>query len=364
MRRRRAARFSLLLVGTWCLRKGCDLLMEAVKRVPGGASHPCRPDWRFEFSDRRSIDFCMSTRRPSPSWLASMLRPTFSCWHRAKTGLVLCSRRLWPVGCRLFARTEPAAPISRTRRRSPPVLRSCPMMMSTHWHVRLPDGGIAGVPGRNCRRFWKPIARNSAGPPMPGAIVMSCIASGHEMTRSAAKTRAGCHREQAGDLRGFQRCNRARSGSRIQAAADIAGLPSNPGRAPAGEATAPDRHRDRRAVSSPRSRTRTACARPSREILFLRTAGTGAALRTSRRVPCSAFAAGDPGCRLGADRATPYAKDARARPLRIAKPRSYDAAASLRRFHLHVGDLSGSCTLCERALWRGHMARNGRAGTS
>ena len=27
--------FSLLFVGTWCLRKGCDLLIEAIKRVPG-----------------------------------------------------------------------------------------------------------------------------------------------------------------------------------------------------------------------------------------------------------------------------------------------------------------------------------------
>ena len=138
-----------------------------------------------------------------------------------------------------------------------------------------------------------------------------------------------------------------------------AGRTTSPARAPAGDATAQNCDRDRRAVSCPRSRTRAACARPSCKILFLRSAGAGAALRAPRRMPCVALAARSTGGRVAATDAAPYAEDARTCALRVAEPRCHDAAASLRRLHLHVRHLSGGRTFREGALWRDHMARTG-----
>ena len=133
---------------------------------------------------------------------------------------------------------------------------------------------------------------------------------------------------------------------------------------PAGDATAQDRDRDHRAVSRPRSRTRAACARPSCEILFLRSARAGAALRAPRRMPRVAFAARSPGGRMGAADAAPYAKDARTRALRVAEPRRHAAAAPLRRIHLHVGLLSGGRALREGSATAPPYGSNGGATIS
>src|SRR5439155_10991312 len=80
----------------------------------------------------------------------------------------------------------------------------------------------------------------------------------------------------------------------------------------------------------------------------------------SRRMPCVANAARSPGGRVASADAAPRAYDSRARPLRVAEPRSHDEVTSLRRLHLHVGHLSGGGALREGALWRHHMARTGK----
>jgi glycosyltransferase involved in cell wall biosynthesis len=75
---------SFLFVGTWSLQKGCDILAKAVSTVP-------------ESGITGSFTLI---RCPSPSWLASMLRPTSLFWPRAKMGSAWCCRRPWRAVCR------------------------------------------------------------------------------------------------------------------------------------------------------------------------------------------------------------------------------------------------------------------------
>ena len=93
-----AEAMSLLFVGVWCFRKGCDLLAKAVRNVPGvRLTHVgAVGDLDFPAGDKR---FLHLIRRHSPSWLAIMPQPTSSFLPRAKMGSAWCCYRPWQVAC-------------------------------------------------------------------------------------------------------------------------------------------------------------------------------------------------------------------------------------------------------------------------
>src|SRR5438105_11178428 len=82
-------------------------------------------------------------------------------------------------------------------------------------------------------------------------------------------------------------------------------------------------------------------------------------LRAFRRMPRFAVVARSAGDRMAAADATPGFGSPRTYFLRAAEPRCHDAFGSLRRLHLHVGDLSGGRTLRKGTIRGDDLARTG-----
>ena len=149
--------------GLWCLRKGCDLLAEAVMKGRG-TPHPCRPDWRFGFSDRRRPIFA---RRSGATARAGSL---LCCGRRFRPGVARRRTRQWVLAAGTVAKRPTAdlhGPDRRRRSRAhTPALAASTTRRARHddigalAHSQSPDGEIGGTAGRDCRGFQKPIARN------------------------------------------------------------------------------------------------------------------------------------------------------------------------------------------------------------